>query len=811
MNKIFQLVSALLSLALIGCIGEESHQLEQQATTLSVSLSTVQTKTHLDEETVNGHRSVYWDEGDAIDVNGHESEPLTAEQAGFRSADFTFYNSVAPYSVIYPASICEGYASGTDAVEDIPADNAIINIPAVQKYSPTSFGKGAAILYGYSASEKTPVELKNLCAAVVVTLKQGTDILNKVQLVSNSKESPIAGRYAVDTKNGIYSVLDGVSAVSLEIEEVTLLNGSQSFYFTIPHGSYPEGFTIKFYNTEGFPMECQWTRMPGAASEGITIKSDKLYEFKAVDFVPGKKEILTGEDWKYIAENINAGKTDWEKIYLDKNNTIRLGTDIVLPEGTPQITSTFKYILDGQGYSITNHNATQALIKDLPKNGIIRNLTMAGKFNYQNAETAQIEASAFVYSLSGGEIVNCVNEMQFDILAQTVIFGAFARTFSEGRMADCVNKADMNINMDVSTRTSGAPKSFGAGLVATCFSPSGVALLENCVNTGNVNIAMKVSADKGAGGAGRAGFAGIMGYVSGATAEKYPKLIGCTNEGQVKLMFDGMAQTKVQYSVGGIIGLSAGLPKEKSGFPLQYSFLDKDATNCYLYMEDCVNTALIQNNATSSGASNEYQVKVYAGGIAGTILGIMDNHAKIINCKNTGEVIPYTVNADPYYRAAICGVCGGFLGAGGCVDIEGGEVIAKIGSTKTHSFATAGVIGIALSKFSIKGLKVNTDVIRIAANDISPDDHALAVTSNTGKFGIDLTGSEISGCSFAGSFFLSSTKSYDTRKQENIPVPPSEKVPVTEAEISTGQKIVAASYTKGGITLKDNIFWSTAN
>ena len=145
------------------------------------------------------------------------------------------------------------------------------------------------------------------------------------------------------------------------------------------------------------------------------------------------------------------------------------------------------------------------------------------------------------------------------------------------------------------------------------------------------------------------------------------------------------------------------------------------------------------------------------------------------------------------------------------MDIEGGEVNAKIGSGKTHSFATAGVIGLALSEFSIKGLKVKADITRIAANDISPDDQALAVTNNTSKFKTDLSGSEISGCSFAGSFALSATASYDTRNADNTPVPPSEVVPVTETDIASGQKIVSASYTKGGITLKDNTFLTTAN
>ena len=808
MNKKNLFVSALLSLSLISCIEEDAHQLEQQekVTTLSVSLSSIQSKTYLSNKFFNGERAVYWEEGDAINVNDADSAPLAKEQAGSSSADFTLYNCVAPYRVVYPASVFEGLGDESPT-EDVPADNVIINIPAIQKYSPTSFGKGAAILYGYGDKEGKPVELENLCGAVKVTLKQGTDVLNKVQLVSNLRKYPIAGKYALDIKTGKYSVLKGLYAVDLEIEEMTLENGAQAFYFTIPQGTYPDGLTVKFYNKDGFPMECQWLKMPGAASNGIAIEGGKLYEFNAVDFVPGKKEILTGEDWKYLAESINAGGEQLEEakeIYLDKYNTFRLGADIVLPEGTPRVES-FPYILDGRGFCITNANASSSLVKDLPSGGVIKNLTLAGGYKYENVETAQVEAYAFVYSLSGGEILNCVNEMQFDVMAQTVIFGAFARTITAGTIKDCENKAAMNINMDVSTRISGAPKSFGAGLVATCFSPTEVATMENCVNSGNITITVKVTEDKGLGGVGRAGYAGIMGYVSGATAEKYPKLINCTNSGQVKLLFEGTAQSKAQYSVGGIVGLSAGLPKSGVG-AYDYSSLDKAASNCYLYMEKCTNSALIQNNATSSAASTDYSVKVYTGGIAGTLLGMKDNHAKIIDCKNTGEVMPYTVNASPYYRAAICGVCGGLLGAGGNVDIEGGEVNAKVGSATTHSFAAAGVIGCALSKFSIKGVKVKADIVRIAANDISPDDHALAVTSNTAKCSADLTGSEISGCSFAGSLSLSSTRTYDTRDNVKDNNRSSVEVTVVNKDNLNDDMIVAKSYTKEGITLNNNVF-----
>ena len=764
---------------------------------VSVNLATVQTKTYLGE-VEDGRRQVYWSAGDAINLNGYESLPLTQEQAGKAAADFQLYNGALPYKVIYPASICGEFA----------ADGTVtINVPSVQEYSPSSFGKGSAILYGYSESEDEPVTLNNLCAAVKVSLKSSAGIsISKAAIVSNSSSAPVAGKFTINPMTGEYSVVEGLTSIMLDIEDVSLDGDEQSFYFTLPYGEYPEGFTVKFYDSEKFPMECRWL---SNSENGVKVEAGKLYEFKPIDFVPGKKEILTGEDWMYIATCINKADNSWKSAYLDnKTNTIKLGADIILPEGTPQITKDFAYVLDGQGYTITNNTATASLIKTLPASGAIRNLTIAGTMR-SSSETANVELAAFVHTVSGGSIEDCTNEMVFDVSAKTVVFGAFARTLSAGQILRCVNNADMNIMMDVtkaSTDDLKTIKSFGGGLVATCFSPTALVLVEDCVNNGDVNVTIDAGT---AAGVNRAGFAGIMGYVSGSTTEKYPKLVNCTNNGNVQLSFveDVSSRAKAQYSVGGIVGLAAGVAASASGLNTGALSAVDSGKHCYMYLDSCTNTGRVQNNATSSGDSADPTIKIYTGGIAGTVIGLgQATPTKIINCVNTGEVVPYSVKVNHYQRAAICGVCGGFLGLGAYVDIEGGMMNAKVGTAETHSFATAGVIGLAWSKFSIKSLKVNANISRVQSTDHSADNHALAVTNSTIKIKTDLTGSVISDCSFAGSFFIGTTDKYTEK-----PVVPTNVEYVTADDILSGAKIVSASYTKGGITMENNVYWTESN
>ena len=764
---------------------------------VSVNLATVQTKTYLGE-VEDGRRQVYWSAGDAINLNGYESLPLTQEQAGKATADFQLYNGTLPYKVIYPASICGEFA----------ADGTVtINVPSVQEYSPSSFGKGSAILYGYSESEDEPVTLNNLCAAVKVSLNSSAGIaISKAAIISNSASVPVAGKFIINPMTGEYSVSEGIKSIMLDIEEVSLDGDEQSFYFTVPYGEYPEGFTVKFYDSENFPMECRWL---SNSENGVKVEPGKLYEFKPVDFVPGKKEILTGEDWMYIATCINKADNSWKAAYLDdKTNTIKLGADIILPEGTPQITKDFAYVLDGQGYTITNNTATASLIKTLPASGAIRNLTIAGTM-HSSSETANVELAAFVHTVSGGSIEDCTNEMVFDVSAKTVVFGAFARTLSAGQIVRCVNNADMNIMMDVTKATTTelqTIKSFGGGLVATCFSPTALVLVEDCVNNGDVNVTIDAGT---AAGVNRAGFAGIMGYVSGSTTEKYPKLVNCTNNGNVQLSFveNVSSRAKAQYSVGGIVGLAAGVAASASGLNTGALSAVDSGKHCYMYLDSCTNTGRVQNNATSSGDSADPTIKIYTGGIAGTVIGLGEaTPTKIINCINTGEVVPYSVKVNPYQRAAICGVCGGFLGLGAYVDIEGGMMNASVGTAENHSFAVAGVIGLAWSKFSIKSLKVNANISRVQSTDHVADNHALAVTNSTIKIKTDLTGSVISDCSFAGSFFIGTTAKYTDK-----PVVPTNVEYVTADDILSGAKIVSASYTKGGITMENNVYWTESN
>ena len=189
MKKGFLFISALSLLTMFGCMNETLQPESSKELKVSVSLASVQTRTYLGE--IDGNvRQVYWSEGDAVSMNGFASDVLTADQAGKATADFKFYNGAVPYRVIYPASICKEFT---------PDGMVTVDVPATQEYSSDSFGKGAAILYGYSAVEGSPVVLNNLCGAVKVSLKsQAGTTIKRAVLISNDKTVPVAGTFVID-------------------------------------------------------------------------------------------------------------------------------------------------------------------------------------------------------------------------------------------------------------------------------------------------------------------------------------------------------------------------------------------------------------------------------------------------------------------------------------------------------------------------------------------------------------------------------------------------------------------------------------
>lgn len=146
-RKVFTLV--FTTMLFIACDGKLSPQEQDVVTTddesgnltvLSVGLVNDSTRTGLGPKDGDAWPNL-WSEGDAISVNGITSNPLSAAEAGRKSASFTLSGIIdPPFCTAYPPSAVSSYSSGT----------ATINIPTDQQYIDGSYDSDAWIMLAES-------------------------------------------------------------------------------------------------------------------------------------------------------------------------------------------------------------------------------------------------------------------------------------------------------------------------------------------------------------------------------------------------------------------------------------------------------------------------------------------------------------------------------------------------------------------------------------------------------------------------------------------------------------------------------------
>lgn len=790
MNKITLFISVVTALMTISCAVEPDQPVKAPQTKLGVSLEEVQSKTHLGPEGTDQEkvRKVLWSEGDMINVNGSVSQPLTAQQSGGTTAEFSFNCAMSEYNVVYPASVC--------ADREYSADGTItIEIPSIQKYSPTSFGNGAAILYGY-ASEGSSVNLQNLCGAVRVTLTGAATVKSAI-MVSTDVTEPVAGTFNLNPRTGELSVIEGGKSVSLEIEAVEVDHNGQSFYFTLPKGVYSGGLSFQFYAADESVMECRWVdNTPMTDASEIVIDAGKLYQFEPVTYEAGSKSLMNADDWEFVAQAINAGTTDWKALYLDPvTKSIKLGADIVLPESATVINE-LSYTLDGCGYSITRSVATP-LVKTLKAS--IKNLTIQGEATKSvPVEGSVTPVASFVDVLDGGTLENCTNKMNISIASCSydAAFAGFVNKAKGGTITGCLNEGSISL---VTTGQDANKIAYGGGIVASVFELTSPLQITQCQNKGSIYLKSEFTSDAKAPGIKDVGVGGIIGRIHAGNSENYVRIFKCSNASRLELDCSASStkSESYQYSLGGIVGLSATLESSILANPL--------AAGCYyLEIEDCVNSADLYNNSISRCGSHDIQKKVYTGGIAGAVFGQKDKHAVLKNCTDTGNIIPYI---GPFVRQAFPAVCGGMVGIGGYLDITGGKVEATIGTDKAFTYALAGVIGTALTTFTISGVEVTVDILKVdtSTSSYSVGNHALAVTcyEKIPAAWKSVSDSKVEKCKFSGSYAVTNGE----YSKDSLTVPaPGESVAVT---VDNFRSLIVAEKSGTGISVaEDNVFIS---
>ena len=759
-----RLISAITLMGLLfsACLKEEtSGASEGGEKTLSVGLPSVQTKTWLDYANKEAGQpiKVYWSDGDKINVNGRTSLPLSVgtDEKVFE-ADFLLSSLEAPYNVIYPSSavIEEGYA----------ADGSIaIQIPAVQKYSSSTFANESALMYGYSETEDGVV-LRNLCAVVRVNIKGSEDAIISAKLESMSNDAPLAGEFRLTPSDGTLEAAKGNTAITLELDKVAMNNESGvDFFFAIPSGEYTEGLTF-FFKRESDSQIMQNIWRPTQRLEG-----GKLYSFNNVIYEPTAKEITTVDEWNEFATAYN-DDSDLSK-YMFKDGVVRLGADITAENLTS--ISQFDGILEGNGYTLTRTSAAEPLFSSIT--GQVRNLTLGGTLTGEvvtEDERPVVACAPLAGSLDGGNISGCVNNMTVVVgtmdepLEAHIYVSGLVSKMTAGTIENSVNNAAVDVSVNVHNTVFEVAV---AGVVAdvNVADPQQTINLTGCSNKGALTLVPHLTFQSAAAtrdkGMQVCGFGGVAGWLRNEGAYE---LTDCDNSGEITI--DGHkighknGNTPFTIAVGGVLGLGAPC---SAGFIVLDEYEKYDVT-----LTRCSNTGLVYNCGVNYSSTTESNNKVLTGGLAGAIMGTGGSYAKVVGCESKGPVITYDYTTDLEDEGVIistrpqyCAVTGGLVGLGGYVDIDKSTIICQVGNGKRQLVAWGGVIGFALRPFRFKNSTLDATGYFQRLDAYKGNRAVVAVvpvkysTNKEMKPAPKVEGSIIAGCSLACHMWTSSAYS----------------------------------------------------
>lgn len=791
MNLKQNLLLVVMSVAAASCVYTQEAVPHNDCQVITLTAPQGQTKTTLGE-TAGTKVPVYWSSGDRINVNGVTSSPLNVEDGRkLSTADFRLNNVALPYTVIYPAEIW----SGAD-----PEGRLVLDIPVSQEYVSGSFAQGADVLFGTSAQEGAVV-MKHLFGTVKLSLTDAeASRVEKLTLRSLSEAHPIAGTFLLDTESSTLTAEAGVGSVSMVFPEggVSLGGGKTDFYLTIPAGEYPDGFEIKLEDSQKHVLRLNWLREEEGAQPGVTVTAGQLVQFSTQEYDPDAREICSAEDWELFVAAYNAGGEDWKKDWLGKDGVIRLGADITAKSLT-SITS-LSHDIDGCGYSITQTAGCNPLIGT--SRAVVSNLTMKGKMT--PADPFNAGAVVFATTLgAAGQFINCHNEMDIVVNAlekSDVVAGAFVRSMQGGLIKDCTNKGNISVYSNISKVKD--QRGLAGGFVAIVRDLTGPAVIENCVNDGNVSVVMEKTASLAGNRPINAGYAGIVANVTYGTADTYLTVKDCVNNGDISVSYtpDPTGAQALVSGAGGIVGLSTKLSSTGAGYG------SASGDSFCLVLDGCVNNGDIANRLVCSSGSAELN-KAFSGGVAGVVHGIKASHAQIIDCKSYGKVECYE---GAYSRAALCTSCGGLLGCGAFVDMKDCVVNSpSVGTLKRQSYSVSAGVGLLHQTFTMTGCKFFANLNMIRSKTYAEDNWSLGFTlstsaANGNTTGASLAGSSVTGCSFGGT--LNTNRDLVEYNTTATTFGTMESTTFTASDFH--KHIASLSYGKSEVAFENNSYWN---
>lgn len=647
----------------------------------------IETKTQMTPGTAEGNYKVVWQAGDAVQINGNTSTSVSISQSNAGSASFMFEGAEfsAPYYAVYPAAAASAFAEGAYT----------ISLPSVQTYAGSDkFAPEAALMLGYAETPGT-VTFKHAMSYIRLALTGNGAPVKSVTLESNNQEA-LAGNFTATCTEGVWTLAKAEGS----IYSVTLDCGSEGaaigdkMVIAVPAGTYAEGLSIVIKNTNSQYQVKKATNPFTAEAGGIY---DMTFEFVSQGTVV-EGDIYTVSDWNAFAKKVAEGETFEGKTITLRNN-LSVDTRFDYANGT------FEGTLDGNGKKMTANGNKWPLFATVGTKGVVKNLTMDGKFtecaNYGEAGNATIA------KINLGLIESCINYSDTEITnyKQSIVFGSIVGQ-NGGTLKGCKSYGDIQITVTMAVNATDAGF-YGGGLAAIGHTTTGSAsggvintdancvpgTFIDCENYGNIEAYTAKNGDAETHAPIKSGFGGICGLVYLDNV----KFTNCHNYGNITRKDNGAKTSKYFSAVGGILGRSAATNAPAN----TYGAVDANASaNGYnTIISGCTNSGTIKNycrHSTGVETNDSGARKDATGGIVGMICGKSET-AQISNCTNTGTI--YTGWAGVY-----SGVSGGIAGTANNTKFLDCTSTGIVGTESSNPLgACGGISGIAFKNVVFDG------------------------------------------------------------------------------------------------------------
>lgn len=642
---------------------------------------------------VNGYE-VKWEKDDQIGIFiASSSTNVSALLIRDKAGKAYFKAKVSNYNV--GDQLCAYYPYAENAGKDV--SKVTLKVPYIQTQTAPNIFNGfnnpmvavPETLPKAGAAVEQPLKFRHIGAVLEfdITGVPSNEKLKSVQFVSSD------GFPATD--NSIYDL----TSVT-EDGKVNTVAGTyyKSVTVSLKDGGFTPGQSAKVY----------MTIVPGTYNGNIYISTDKnLYRYAGqtidVDRAAVKtikadlssssadksKEIKSALDYEVFAMAANAG--DYSA-WVD-GGEVKLGANISTPTYFTRIQKVWTGKFNGQKNTIRQGASVVPLFTVISEDASVSDLVLEG--SKKSMANAGGYGSAAVAQINKGTIENVTNKMVTDLNVTGGSAIAGMVKCNGGTMRNCVQEGNITINAVIKATTTlyvGGIAAFASDL-DEAKSSTKVGKFENCENKASIEVSRtssgKFSIQKFAVG-------GICAIVHRGTKDVYPQFSGCVNSGAIKLIDkDKNAQGQAAV-VGGIIGRVANYT---AGIAVEVA-----AEGYYAKIENCSNSAVIENSAYSTGGFIDKQSGARvcaAGGIVGYASGLKANPVDIIGCTNTGQIL------GGYATGCLMG---GICGQTNNVNIKNATVEAVFGdsSLDDHQLSAAGgIVGSSLNSLTVENSKVD--------------------------------------------------------------------------------------------------------